>query len=448
MHQKTKYPEILHRIFAAIVCLKHCLEHCLVVALAVLCQIYLPIRDLLQRLTMEQMARLDILIYAHDGRGLGHASRSIGVGMALRRLYPDLKVLFVSGCNLSQELIGAAPLDWLKLPSYETRVVDGKSVGIPGKSLFTDEQLGQLRAKELAHLVSLYRPRLVLADHTPQGKHRELVPALAVDGSNDTLWVLGVRGVVGAVKQARSELAADLFKDHYRAVLWYGDSSVLGGSHCQQLQRQYDAVPVECGYVLRLAEFAVWNGRLLEQDGQGERVVSLAGTISVPWLGEKTMAFLVILASVLKKIPSSYGSWRLFVDTESSADVGQRIRELFGEVHNCQLESPGINYVSALLHSRTAVIYGGYNSLMDVIHANIPALVVLREMQDEEQQIHLRKLQEVAGEAIATVSETQVAADELEGLLLANLERDRLPAVALKTDGAASAAEYLHGLLS
>jgi predicted glycosyltransferase len=60
---------------------------------------------------MEQMARLDVLIYAHDGRGLGHASRSIGVGMALRRLYPDLKVLFVSGCSLSQELIGAAPLD-------------------------------------------------------------------------------------------------------------------------------------------------------------------------------------------------------------------------------------------------------------------------------------------------------------------------------------------------
>ena len=54
-----------------------------------------------------QAARLDVLIYAHDGRGLGHASRSIGVGMALRRLYPELKVLFVSGCSLSQELIGS-----------------------------------------------------------------------------------------------------------------------------------------------------------------------------------------------------------------------------------------------------------------------------------------------------------------------------------------------------
>jgi predicted glycosyltransferase len=339
-------------------------------------------------------------------------------------------------------LIGTAPLDWLKLPSYETKVVRGKSIGIPGKSMFTDEQLGQLRAKELAHLISLYRPRLVLVDHTPQGKHKELVPALSGEDGSDTLWILGVRGVVGAVKQARSELAGKLFKDHYHAVLWYGDSTVLGKSHCEQLQHQYNTVPVECGYVLRLAEFAVWNGQLLEQ------AEAVAGTISIPWLGEKTMDFLIILARVLNKMPKSFGQWWLFVDAQNSSDVSRKIRKLFEGIHNCRLESPGANYVSALLHSKTAVIYGGYNSLMDVIHAKIPALVVLREMQDEEQQIHLRKLQEVAGEALSTVSETQVSAEELEELLLAHLQRNRLSAVALNTGGAACAAAYIHGLLS
>ncbi len=391
---------------------------------------------------MVQAARLDVLIYAHDGRGLGHASRSIGVGMALRRLYPELKVLFVSGCSLSQELIGAAPLDWLKLPSYETRVAGGKSIGIAGKSMFTDEQLGQLRAKELAHLVSLYKPRLVLVDHTPQGKHKELVPALSAEDANDTLWVLGVRGVVGAVKQARSELAGNLFKDHYHALLWYGDSSVLGASHCEQLQQQYKTVPVECGYVLRLAEFALWNGRALDQEEQ------LAGTISIPWLGEKTIVFLTVLARVLQKMPTSFGRWLLFVDTKQSAHAGRKIEKLFKEIHNCRLEAPGMNYVSALLHSKTAVIYGGYNSLMDVIYAKIPALVVLREMEDEEQQIHLRKLKEVAGEALSTASETQVSEEELERLLLAHLQKNRLPSGSLNINGAACAAKHLHSLLS
>ncbi|TKB26102.1 hypothetical protein FCL47_10175 [Desulfopila sp. IMCC35006] len=389
-----------------------------------------------------QTERLDVLIYAHDGRGLGHASRSIGVGMALRRLYPELKVLFVSGCSLSQELIGKAPLDWLKLPSYATRVVAGKSIGVAGKSLFTDTQLGWLRSKEMAHLISLYRPRLVLVDHTPQGKHRELIPALLADKGSDALWVLGVRGVVGAVAQARSEFAGNLFKDHYHALLWYGDSAVLGNSHCEQLQHQYNTEPVECGYVVRLAEYAHWNGRLFEQEGV------IAGTVSIPWLGEKTIDFLLILARVLAKIPQSYGDWRIFVDMDNNSDVCQKIRKLFSETGNCQLEPPGERYVSALLHSRIAVIYGGYNSLMDVIHANIPALVVLREMQDEEQQIHLQKLQESLGEALVTVAESLLSAEQLERLLLAHLQRKLNPAVALHAGGAAYAAEYISRLLA
>ncbi|MFC1516801.1 hypothetical protein ACFL7E_08620, partial [Thermodesulfobacteriota bacterium] len=76
--------------------------------------------------------RLDILLYAHDGRGLGHASRSIAIGMALKRLYPDFRVLQVTGCNLSQSLIDRAPLDWIKLPSYATRVHAGVSGGTDG----------------------------------------------------------------------------------------------------------------------------------------------------------------------------------------------------------------------------------------------------------------------------------------------------------------------------
>ncbi|MGB3224631.1 MAG: hypothetical protein WBB23_17645 [Desulforhopalus sp.] len=388
---------------------------------------------------MVPVPRLDVLIYAHDGRGIGHASRSIGVGLALRRLYPELKVLFVSGCNLSQELIGAAPLDWLKLPSYETNVVQGRSVGICGKSMFSDEQLGQLRAKELANMVELYNPRLVLVDHTPQGKHKELIPALST--GNDTRWILGVRGVVGAVKQARSALAAQLFKDHYHAVLWYGDSSVLGASHCEQLLEQYNTVPVECGYVLRLSEFAFWNSRLMEFDEH------LAGTISVPWLGEKTIDFLEILSAVLKKIPGYLGPWRLFVDTESSGDRGRQIRQLFEKIPGCRIESPGSKYFPALLHSKTAIIYGGYNSLMDVIHVGIPALVILREMEDEEQQLHLQKLQEVTGESLLTFSEARVSAEELEESLLKHLQRDRLAAVTLKKNGAACAAEFLQSLL-
>ncbi len=391
---------------------------------------------------MDEIPRLDILIYAHDGRGLGHASRSIGVGMALRRLFPELKVLFVTGCRFSQELIGAAPLDWLKLPSYATAVEGGKSHGIAGRSMYSDGELGRLRAKELLHLIQLYRPRLVLVDHTPQGKHKELVPALAAGASLGTIWVLGVRGVVGEVPQARSELAATLFAEHYHSLLWYGDSTVLGPSHCQLLHSQYGAEPVECGYVLRLAEYGFWNNRLPVPAARP------AGTIAVPWLGEESLRFLACLAQALKKIPEAYGCWYLFVDTGTEPESQKLIGELFREMANCRIEPPGGNYAATLLCSKTAVVYGGYNSIMDILHVRIPALIVYREMADEEQRIHLQRLVGVTGDYVTMVSESRVTGEELEGLLVTNLGREKAVPCAIGTDGASRAAQQLYRLLS
>lgn len=391
---------------------------------------------------MVQIPRLDILIYAHDGRGLGHASRSIGVGMALRRLFPALKVLFVTGCRLSQELIGGAPLDWLKLPSYETQVVQGKSQGIAGKSMYSDAELGRLRARQLADLLALYRPRLVLVDHTPQGKHKELVPALAAGGGGDTIWVLGVRGVVGAVAQATSELAAAMFAEHYRALLWYGDSTVLGPSHCRLLREQYGVDPVECGYVLRLAEFTVWNSQLPAVAAE------LAGTIAIPWLGEESRGFLAQLAEALTKIPASFGRWNVFIDTGADPELARAVGELFRGIGHCRVEPPGAGYVRSLLHAKTALVYGGYNSLMDILYTRLPALVVLREMADEEQQIHVGRLIAAVGKNISAVSESQVTADQLAALLLDNLHKVKATSLAIGTDGAPSAARYLHRLLS
>ena len=116
------------------------------------------------------MNRLDLLIYAHDGRGLGHASRSVAIGLAVRRLFPELKVLFLSGAKQSADLIGEGELDWIKLPAYQTRVVGGVSKGCDGESNFSDRELGDIRSAMIRDLVVRLNPRCVLSDHMPQGQ--------------------------------------------------------------------------------------------------------------------------------------------------------------------------------------------------------------------------------------------------------------------------------------
>ena len=79
--------------------------------------------------------------------------------------------------------------------------------------------------------------------------------------------------------------------------------------------------------------------------------------------------------------------------------------------------------MDALLRSRSALVFGGYNSLMDVLGAGLPALVILRQLDDGEQQQHLEKLKAHVGSRLQIVSETAVGADELARHLLANMNR-------------------------
>lgn len=386
---------------------------------------------------MEDLPRLDILLYAHDGRGLGHASRTIAIGIALRRLYPSLKILFVSGCKVSQQLIGPAPLDWLKLPSYETTVENGKSLGARGFSNFEDHELGRIRAREIKQIISAYRPRLVLADHSPQGKHKELVPSLDHAEKTDTLFVLGMRGVIGHVGQLSSDLAASVFKQYYRGILWYGDSAILGSSQLEEISEQYESMPHECGYVSRLSEIA----NFCNYDRPDQTTVD--GTVSIPWIGEKTPLFIQTLHNVLKKRPKRE-NWHLYLD--ESPRISSQLADCLEKLENCRIEEPSQKYIGSLLRSRCAVIYGGYNSLVDVLSLNLPTVVIERDMKDKEQQHHLNKLLESSCR-LQVLSEdcSGSGLEEKINLLLRPQKEFSKPGICLK--GAENAARKLRSLL-
>ncbi|HKJ64974.1 MAG TPA: hypothetical protein VJ969_06205, partial [Desulfopila sp.] len=343
----------------------------------------------------DSIPRLDILLYAHDGRGLGHASRTIAIGMAMRRIAPKRRVLFLSGSEFCRELIGPAPLDWIKLPSYETVVVQGKSRGVPGKSNFSDAALGLLRSRDIAHILSTYRPRLVLADHSPRGKHRELLPALQKSADDDVLWVLGIRGITGEVGQVQDKDTTALFTSFYKALLWYGDADVLGSAQTEALARHYHTAPVECGYVSRMREYAACH--------QQQKKALYAATVSVPWFGESTPSFLENLYKVLCHTGDRHGHWMLYLDNRHKS--ASRFRQLFADLPWVQVKEPGQGYMDSLLRCRCAIIYGGYNSLVDVISTGIPALVVIRDMTDGEQEHHVKLLLSAAGGSLLSIGE-------------------------------------------
>lgn len=387
-------------------------------------------------------SRLDLLIYAHDGRGLGHASRSIAIGMAVRRLYPELKVLFITGSRLVSQLIDSVPLDWLKLPAYQTKVVGGVSSGRMAFINLSDTELGECRSSIIQHLIDVLRPRCILADHSPQGKHKELVPSLETTRDTDTSWVLGVRGWVGRVPQVWSDTAKKLFSEHYRHLLWYGDSRLLGEAQPSALKSHFSVQPLETGYVCRISELDQW---LPVQHHPNDH---LAGIFSVPWLGENTENVIKQIYHALDKIGSKYGIWRLFVGSPDDFSLQKKIHSLFEKLSFCKITPASEQYREALMKAKTAVIYGGYNSLSDIFYANIPAVVLLREMQDEEQQAHMTRLKLLNKDRLMIYNEKDIEAEELAQVLIRQIHTKKLPKPEINLGGSEMAAKYLFEIIN
>jgi predicted glycosyltransferase len=343
-------------------------------------------------------SRLDVLIYSHDGRGLGHVSRGVTIGMALRRLFPELKVLFVSGFKQTATLVGSCPLEWMKLPSYETQIIAGKSKGRLGNTNIKNCYLGPARANIIESIITNFKPRCVLVDHDPPGKRDELLPSLRLTKGTDTIWILGIRAVVGEVAAIWSALSKDAFQEHYHSLLWYGDEKVLGGEIPDAIGQYFATNPIVTGYVSRFLEMKHWTPY---DSGK------YAGTIAVPWLSETSLTFLENLYKALYELGEGYGRWKIFTDLKKIEAEADKIKIKFDDIPYCTVENVSDRYLATLANSRVAIIYGGYNSLTDIMAAKIPSVVIVRGMNDREQEEHVRKISQLKPNLIYVLKESE-----------------------------------------
>ena len=344
-------------------------------------------------------SRLDVLIYSHDGRGFGHVSRGVTIGMALRRLFPKLKVLFISGFKQTATLVGPCPLEWMKLPSYETQIIEGKSKGRLGNTNIKNCYLGPARANIIESIITNFKPRCVLVDHDPPGKRDELLPSLRITKETDTIWILGIRAVVGEVAAIWSELSKNAFAEHYHPLLWYGDEKVLGNKIPHAIGQYFATNPIITGYVSRFLEMRHWTS----YDNSGK----YTGTIAVPWLSETSLTFLENLYKALSELGEGYGRWKIFTDLKKIEAEATNIKLQFDDIPYCTVENVSDRYLASLANSRVAIIYGGYNSMTDIMAAKVPSVVIVRGMNDREQEEHARKISQLKPNLIYVLKESE-----------------------------------------
>jgi predicted glycosyltransferase len=380
-------------------------------------------------------SRLDVLIYSHDGRGFGHVSRGVTIGMALRRRFPGLKVLFISGFKQTATLVGPCPLEWMKLPSYETQIIAGKSKGRLGNTNIKNCYLGPARANIIASIITNLKPRCVLVDHDPAGKRDELRPSLKITKETDSIWILGIRAVVGEVAEIWSELSKNAFEEHYHSLLWYGDEKVLGNRIPRAIGQYFTTNPIATGYVSRFLEMQHW----IPYDNS----VKYAGTIAVPWLSETSLAFLENLYKALSELGEGYGRWRIFTDLKKIEAKAANLKLHFDDIPHCSVETVSDRYLVSLANSRVALIYGGYNSLTDIMAAKVPSVVIVRGMNDREQDEHVRKISQLQPDLICVLKESEADWKTLAEGLEKQLNVDMVVESEIMLNGAEVSAEKI-----
>jgi predicted glycosyltransferase len=390
----------------------------------------------------KEFPRVDILLYCHDGRGMGHVSRTVALALAIQRLAPTLRTIILTGSEWVPTLVGSDRVDWVKLPSYRAEFRNGSAIGTPGPLGYSHTDLAALRGFLIADIIRRLRPRAVVVDHYADGKNGELEQALRSMRQTDTQWILGLRAVVGDASRIWSSRTRALVAAHYRAILWYGDTAITGPEERDRITAAFEGVPLrETGYVSRAAE-------LSRIDAIPFPVTMACGNDAVAaftWCSSESVAILRSLARLLD--PPLFRQWHVslgpILDSAARKDSPVELLRSRGAV----VSKPGLTFLASLQCAKVALLHAGYNSLTDIVWARKPAVVIVRDTADREQSTHVARL----GATMPNVT----FLDERDASIPAHLQRalersahvDARVQPSMSIEGAATAAAKVLGVI-
>lgn len=167
-----------------------------------------------------------ILLYSHDGLGLGHFRRTLNIGESLLQRLPDAGILLLTSLPANEFRL-PDKLDFVRMPGLNTpRIFSARR-----KERHAPRDVFAVRRAILSAVVESFAPHLLLVDHAPAGLAGELLPVLRRKWPAGTRprFVLGLRDVVYGPQLTAATWektsSVELLEDIYDQVLVYGDRS-------------------------------------------------------------------------------------------------------------------------------------------------------------------------------------------------------------------------------
>jgi predicted glycosyltransferase len=379
----------------------------------------------------------DILFYCQHLLGIGHLRRAALIATAVDRA--GMKTVFASGGMPVTGLdIGGARL--VQLPPLRTAdAVFSALVDEAGRPI--DEAWRQARRDALLELFDRTAPRLLLIEMFPFGRRQlrfELLPLLEAARARKPrpLVVCSVRDVLNPQSNAeKTAWILDTVTRYFDRVLVHGDPGFLTLEHSFPEAAAIAGLLDYTGYVATPPPARVGPG-----EGSGEVLVSTGG-------GAVAEPLIAAALAARPRSPLADVPWRILAGPNLPEAVFERFRAMAPS--GVVVERARPDFTTLLARCRLSISQAGYNTVMELLAAGPPAVVVPFAAGQEREQTLRAELLARRG-LLTAVEEAGLDGERLARGIARAL--DCAPnggeTLTLKLDGAETTARKLRQLLA
>jgi predicted glycosyltransferase len=377
--------------------------------------------------------------------------RTNSIARRLLQARPDAGILTLSDSPLGQLFGTEKNQDFLKLPSiYKAGPGDWRAVKLP----MPFEEVLMMRQNIVRSAMLCFEPHLLLIDHMPHGAMGELLPTLKAikDFNMGTQVVLGLRDILDApeviISRWRAEGAFDAMAEYCDQVLIYGMRDLF------DLAREYHFQPEVmhkihyCGYVCTpaMARYSTRaRSQALASASDGAKLILVmagGGADAYPMMSAILDALPLVLSQQPCVVNMVTGP---FMPAEQRHKLEACARGLPVRVRNSV--SDILSYMEA---ADLVISMAGYNSTVEVLRSEKPAILIPRAGPSAEQRTRARLF--ASRHWVQTIDPTEADPDRLSQAMLLGMQNrpgnGRVSENKPNLEGAREAVDQLLSLLA
>lgn len=377
-----------------------------------------------------------VLFYVQHLLGVGHVKRAAAICRGMTSAGLEVTVAFggipVPGVSFAGAKVVQLPPTRSADASFST-LVDAHGAAI-------DDSWWNARIAKLLALCDGVRPDVILVEHFPFGRRkfrRELVPLFEKACANGRCLIAGsVRDIlVEPADGTKTEKIIEVAQQWFDRILVHGDPDII---------RLEDTFPAAS----QIADLLVYTGYVLEpridpdeagaQDGVNEVIVSAGGGA----VGETLFR---VAHEARARGCLGNRTWRFLAGSNLDGSVSDELAAK--ALANVIIEPARPDFPVLLARAALSVSQAGYNTVMDLLVARCPAIVVPFAAGGETEQTFRAEKFEEAG-LLVHIPEKDLTADVLAVAALTAIKRCRsIGTTQIDLDGVSRTAQIIAAMV-